>query len=1121
MPSRFRGTMHFFPATTPAPARFVARGRWLAAIGLAAALAGVLRAEAGGYTRLRALPAPEIVAASEAHPNGHTPLHLIDGDPRTQYIAAGKGVETFVEFDFRRTVNLAGFRHQDRASSATIAKSELVGFGEDGREVGRATVTHPGEPGGVAFQAFAQPLPVRRVRWQVKELGGVRVGTVGGVEIAFFEAAAHESAPSALKLSALALPLAERSGDGLRQTVRVTVDYPYAEPVEATLQAGDLPARPIRLSAGVQTVDLAPTASAQSRSWTLRLKDANGRALAERPFTVPPFRQITIYILPHSHVDIGYTESQADVEEKQVNNLLAGIEAARRTAGYPEGARFVWNLEGLWPADLLLRRLGPERKGEFFEAVKAGQVALNGMYANTLTGLCRPEELVRLFRFSAELSERTGAPLDSAMISDVPGYTWGTVPAMAQAGLRYLSAAPNYFDRIGDILVQWENKPFWWVGPSGRERVLVWVPSSGYALSHIIRRLSPRWLVGYAEELVRSEYPYDVAYIRWAGHGDNGVPDVAICDFVKEWNERHAWPRFVIGSVHDAFSALEEKHGDELPEVKGDWTPYWEDGAGSSALETAMNRASSDRLAQAEALWAMQQPGSYPAEDFSDAMRHVLLYHEHTWGASRSVSAPNHPTTLEQWAGKRGYAMTADTLSRDLLARALSLSNAGASIPAAIDVINTNSWPRTGLVKLPRDMAAAGERVSDESGRPVPSQRLSTGELVLLARDVPAHGSRRYTLHPGRPHALDNGVAVGGGALDNGEIRVALDPSTGDIVELRAKELAENLAATGPGGALNAYLYYNGSDPGDARSSGPAKIRVKEKGPLVASLLVESAAPGALALTREIRLVAGADHVEIENFIDKQRLVAADYRSPEGKESVNFAFPFNVPGGQLRFDVPFGVVRPEADQIAGSCKNWLTLSRWADVSNANAGVTWVSLDAPLIQAGGLTANLLNSQTNPAVWRKKIEPTQTFYAWVMNNHWGTNYRAFQEGPHTFRFVLHPHRGYDPAAAARWSIEASQPLLAVRARESGLRPAPRLQVDSPDVIVTGLKPSDDGRAVIVRLWGAAGKDASVDLSWSGMAPSRVSLSDTSEKPLKRAGDTVAVPAWGLVTLRAELP
>ena len=167
----------------------------------------------------------------------------------------------------------------------------------------------------------------------------------------------------------------------------------------------------------------------------------------------------------------------------------------------PRGRRFVWNVEVLWAADLYLHRLSPAQRSDFLKAVKDGQVSLNGMYLNELTGLCRPEELLRLFRYSTRLAEQTGVPIDSAMISDVPGYTWGTVTAMAQAGIKYFSTAPNFFDRIGDIMVKWENRPFYWVSPSGKEKVLVWIPSKGYALSHLVHELSPRVVADYMAEL--------------------------------------------------------------------------------------------------------------------------------------------------------------------------------------------------------------------------------------------------------------------------------------------------------------------------------------------------------------------------------------------------------------------------------------------------------------------------------------------------------------------------------------------------------------------------------------------------------------------------------------------
>jgi alpha-mannosidase len=69
------------------------------------------------------------------------------------------------------------------------------------------------------------------------------------------------------------------------------------------------------------------------------------------------------------------------------------------------------------------------------------------------------------------------------------------------------------------------------------------------------------------------------------------------------------------------------------------------------------------------------------------------------------------------------------------------------------------------------------------------------------------------------------------------------------------------------------------------------------------------------------------------------------------------------------------------------------------------------------------------------------------------------------------------------------------------------------------VTALKPSADGKALIVRLFGAAAQTKSARLQWGGVQPKAVFLSDTSEQPGQRAGDPIEVPPSGLVTLRAE--
>ncbi len=1076
---------------------------------------------AASFTPLMPLPAPRIVSSSPQYPNAsdkYNVTNLLDGNLKTEYASKNLGTGTEVVFDFGHPVQIAAFRHVDRDGPATVAASKLEIFDGDGRLISSPTVQHVNQPGGETIFILPSPVTAQRVSWRVTRLGHPTQFAVGGAEISFFSLGTSDSTPKRDQIAVKFLACLETNGC---QPAQIVINHLYEEPADVVLEAAGLEPKPLHLKTGMNTFDLDVPAVQSASSLHVGLQ-FQGETIVESDFEQKPVQPLTVYVLPMSHTDIGYALSPAAAADKQVNNLMEGIEAAQRTASYPPGSRFVWNVEVLWAVDQYMHRMDARQRAAFIAAVKSGQVELNGSYANELTGLCGPEELIQLFRYATEISRQTGVPIQSAMISDVPGYTWGTVTAMSQAGIKYFSAAPNYFDRIGTIFRDCENRPFYWVAPDGKTKILTWIPYRGYAMSHIYQRLSLKIIGDFLDEMDRINYPYDITYVRWAGHYDNAAPDPAICDFIRDWNAKYVWPHFIISGTTEAFQAFERRYGGTLPRRQGDWTPYWEDGAGSSARETAMNRENDNRLTQADALWAMVSPKDYPAAAFSNAWKNVLLYSEHTWGADCSVRAAESQKTKEQWTVKKSYPENADAESRALLARAIAtrrLAPGGENNDRnLVDVINTLSWPRNGLVTVSPGVSFAGDRVTDDSGHPVESQRLSTGELAFWAADVPSFGAKRYIILPGTAWSGGTDATAGHTTLDSGTVRVRVDNQTGGITELTDKDLDGNFVDTTGGEELNEYLYLPGSDLKDLETNGPVRISTGENGPLVASLVVESDAPGCNELCRKLEVVAGQDYVEISDLVDKARLQSHDYIAD--KESVNFAFPFNVPDGRMLLDIPLGgAMCPQTQQIPGSCKNWFTAGRWLDVSNPRQGITWVTLDAPLVEIGGITARLLNSQTDPDVWRQMVGPTQKFYSWVMNNHWSSNYRGFQEGPATFRYILRPHGAMDSADNTRFAAGFTQPLLAVPASDKKDLSSPLLTLSSDDVVITDLKPADDGKGWIVRLFGASGKDQTVTLHWERRRPRAIYLSDTAEDKLARAGESISVPGYGLVTLRAQ--
>jgi len=894
-------------------------------------------------------------------------------------------------------------------------------------------------------------------------------------------------------------PALVRKDGALFQSVRVEISHiaPPADAVVSVENGGSLPAH---LETGYNAVNFPVPAVSK---WT-RLAvgvESGGRTLGRQSVDVRPVVRRTIYLLPHSHVDIGYSDRQEIVEKNHGTFLEQAIELARRTADYPAGARFKWNVEVLWPVESYLRHASAEKRKVFIDAVTKGWIGLQALPANMLTGICLPEELFRMTDYARSLSRQYGLTINSAMITDIPSYSWSVVPALVQSGVKYFSSGPNYMpnlpdggDRIGNAMKAWADKPFYWVSPSGKEKLLFWMAGRGYSWFHGLNMgnlgLDKREpIFDYLRELERSAYPYEMVQVRYTTGGDNGPPDPKLSDTVKMWNEQFESPRIVIATSQEMFEEFERRYGEKLPSIRGDFTPYWEDGAASTAREAALNRAAANRLLQAETLWSLwQSPGRFPAEEFAEAWRQVLLWDEHTWGAADSVSNPDGENARSQWAYKQAFALEADKRSLALLERALGgRTRPRGPAPSAIDIWNTNSWEVTDIALLPSEMSAAGECVVDENGRAVPSQRLASGELAFLAERVPGFGARRYKIIAGQPQPAGTARAEGA-QIWNGALSAAVDPITGAIRSLIWKgangvELVDGTSGFG----LNEYLYVPGRDPTRVQPARNAKIMVRDRGPLVASLAVEADAPGARRLNREIRLYHGLDRIDFIDAIDKSR--------SREKESVHVAFPFRILDGRVRLDIGWSIIRPDGDQIAGSCKDFFGVHA-ADVSNAEMGVTWVSLDAPLVEIGALTDERL-FENNTRRWRTEIGPARTLFSYAMNNYWHTNYKADQEGPVTLRYSIRPHGAYNSADVVRFGRERSRPLVIASAEASMPLPAAPLAVRTAAVVAQAfvapaLLPGDRRfqQAVFLQLYNPSERTAEVVISMTGSVQAPVS-------------------------------
>ncbi len=907
-----------------------------------------------------------------------------------------------------------------------------------------------------------------------------------------------------------------QEGDSLYKPVEVEILH-LGEEKMARLEVPGSKGIGFKLLAGLQKQVLWLPESPDQKGVDIVIKDED-EFLSRTSFVLKPVRRWELHLIHQTHLDIGFTHTQEEVLELQKGYLYEALDLIDSTKDYPEEAQFRWHPEGMWAIEDFLLNANEEDSLRFVKALRQERIHLDALYVHLLTGLACDEELLELMRPAKAFEKKYGISVNTAIGSDVPGYSWGLVTAMAKQGIHFFNMAPNNNYKLG-YLYNWADKPFYWLGPDGYSRVLTWMASHAYIYFWNQDEGLDR-ATRFLNYLENRKFPYDIAMLRYEIGGDNGHPDPSLPDKVKAWNEKYAYPKIILSTNSRLYKDFTDRYQDQIPVYEGDLTPYWEDGAASTAADLALNRKARETLLQAGALEAMYRPGLHEEEAVRFAWKNVLMYDEHTWGAYCSKSDPYDPFTISQEKYKQRFAIDAGKQSSELVNQVLNeIESRGSCL---IDVINTTSWARTELVYLSEEQSSCGDRVLDGNGNLLVSQRLKNGELAFLAEDVPGFGSRQYQISKGKSAAA-KGLRISEGSLSNEFLQISVNKERGTLASIRTIGSDRELVDSGKY-HLNEFLYVQGRTTGEGISGieEVLDITVEEQGPLLGVLKIESKAPGCSSLITRLRIVAGQAGFEIVNSLVKQKNI-----EPEG---VYFAFPWKIPGGIARIDIPWGVVRPEKDQLPGANRNYFPVQRWMDISNEDFGITWISADAPMIKFAPLTmvgrgrgdSEYMSEFDRDGVrfwWQESINPGQSFFSWVMNNHWEVNYKAFQEGPAEFKYFVVPHEGtYRAAQSERLGRAYCQPMIAVETDANSESPVLPFKVSGDQLLATSLYSKDNG-SYLLRIYNPDSVLGSMEIYPTGDHQLKIWFTDPSGEALDPAENRIELPGYGVTSLRIE--
>ena len=774
-------------------------------------------------------------------------------------------------------------------------------------------------------------------------------------------------------------------------------------------------------------------------------------------------RQIkTLYVIHHSHTDIGYTDLQERVVQVQVDY----IRSALRILGQARNASFRWNCETWFCAEQFLKEAAPAEAEQFFALMRTGRLGFSANYLN-FCDLADCAVLDRRLGEACALLRSRGIEPKTAMCADINGISMGQRDVLLRHGIEFLYT--NIHCHHGMYPLYRNQTAYWWENAAG-QRLLVW-NGEHYNLGNVLG-LRPnrtanfmmqnfgadlpadpvealrRNLDRYLDECEQNGYPYDFIIASVSGvFSDNAPPEPEILRTIEGYAARY--PDGVdirMVSLQELYAAIAPKLQNS-PVYRGDLTDWWANGVGSTPAVVKHYLAARRNLELARRL----DPG-IDAKDpatVRQAEDALLLYAEHTWGHSASITDPYEGMVPDLDMRKNGYASAAHEAAAKLLGRIAReqgdilryYSNHG-----TVEVVNPSYAGGKKAVEFYVETLPAGlpdAWVKNEAGEEIPCQVSPhpRGRRITFVEELEPGQRRRYTY--GRREAkveTNNTRQCYVGAERVRDIVNDYDPVTyrlpygfenpwfrleyqvgRGLTSLYDKTHGRELL-TGEVSAFTPIYEVTPVRPGltdvyeERRLLGrnirgqhaiqtPAQLQrvvCEQHGAVFTTLRLVYRMPGTIHCDVVLKLYEAMPRIDVT--VELGKTLSTDI------ESVYLPLTLAQPGELWVRKGGREAFRPGVDQLPGTGMEYTMSDDGLALLDGEGGVLLGSPDVPLLYFGQLRHHPIRlCENDPADNRRPV------YSWMMNNTWETNFKLDLSGCASYRYTLRLTRQTDPERA----------------------------------------------------------------------------------------------------------
>lgn len=746
----------------------------------------------------------------------------------------------------------------------------------------------------------------------------------------------------------------------------------------------------------------------------------------------------TIYLVHHSHTDIGYTDFQESALFNQVEYLRWLIRRIKQ--GYADNtpARHTrWTCETFCMVERFLAVATPAEQEDFFDLVRRGNIGISASYLN-FTDLVDIPALHRRTAEAVQLLKRHGHTVTAAMNADINGVSMGMRDLLLQNGIRFLMT--NINTHHGLYPLHRRLQPFFWENDKG-ERLLVFcadhyhignllglenhdaVPSQE-ALEQAEQKLS-----AYIADARAHGYTYDFFPMCISGAlRDNGPPNVYLAHMAEAMNARYPHLRIEPVTIEQLYERTRDKLAD-APIYRGDFTDWWANGVGSMPYATRHYRDAQRR----HRLNALLDPeGRYSDAALTrQAEDNLFLYAEHTFGFNCSIGEPYRNCVYDSQLRKFCYASKASEAANTNykhICYALGDRLLYHHRNGYVKVINPTQTAGTKVVSFVVETAPYQNFTVTEvgSGRQVKRQQFPhpKGLQIFITDHFEAGQSKVYAYaeQPAEAPASAYPFGFAGDAysadvaadaaqnglygLENDWLRITYQPEKGITSVFSKADQAELLTERAP---LFTPIYEVTPVRSDARLDrfhlgrnicGVDAHRcygtLRRIVPVCAGEVFQQVElhydlEGTEQCCVELRLYRDLPRIDCTLRLAKK--LCSDI------ESVYLPLTLDLPQHAVYLDKGGVPMRPGIDQLPGTCMEFYVADNGILYRGEGHCYLLSVKDAPLVYTGPLQHHPIRLCVADAADNKR-----DIYSWVMNNMWDTNFMLDLSGFSEFRYSL---------------------------------------------------------------------------------------------------------------------